>query len=182
MDKKLEFNNLWLKSGGTGRGSGDFMIHGFPIFMERYIAWNRKITFSGYGAGSKGFEDGINSWLEMYKDDDDLNFENTFLDYDNSLFTYKPTGQKFGTMDFFAAIVLELTKKYGGKDFVNSLWKNILARPDFKTIQDAVDNLVIGASEAAEYNLSSVFTDLYKWPVSDDAIAYLEENFDYPDD
>lgn len=50
--------------------------------------------------------------------------------------------------------------------FVNKLWKAAEKRPAAKSTQDAVDNFIIAASQAAGKDLSEQFTK-WRWPLSE---------------
>lgn len=57
------------------------------------------------------------------------------------------------------------------QDFVGRLWQEVGKRPAAKTTQDSLDNFVIAASAAAKKDLSSLFAERWRWPISDTAKA-----------
>jgi hypothetical protein len=76
--------------------------------------------------------------------------------------TYKVS---FNHQDLFASMLFRLEDLYGGEDFMRSFWRAVALRPAARSIQDAVDNLVLSASSAANRNLAPVFLD-WRFPVS----------------
>lgn len=81
--------------------------------------------------------------------------------------------------DLFASFVLRLHRVHGS-NFINQVWRKAAARPDATTTQDAVDNFVIAASQAANANLYTLFTTTWKWPVSSTAQSYLQSTLGSP--
>jgi hexosaminidase len=67
-----------------------------------------------------------------------------------------------------------------GTSFKNRFWKEVTMRPDVVNNNPnkpayiyALDNMYIAACKASERNLKRVFVDMFKWPVSADAIAEM---------
>lgn len=103
--------------------------------------------------------------IDAYRADSSLTWSNTFLK--NS---YKGAGGA-SCSDLFTSMVQQLARQYGDEAFIQALWKQVLLRPAAKTTQDAIDNFVLAASGAANYNLTDRFINTYKWPVSTAASA-----------
>jgi len=103
----------------------------------------------------------------------DVYLANTSLTWSNTLATNSPVLQ--GCADdapvLFASFLMRARRDYGGTGFVGNVWKQVDARPDAVTTQDAVDNLVLAASAASNANLTQVFNVNWRWPVSDAAKA-----------
>jgi len=51
------------------------------------------------------------------------------------------------------------------------LWKEAAKRPRARSTQDAIDNFILAASAAAGKDLSKVFTETWRWPMSEAAKA-----------
>ena len=78
----------------------------------------------------------------------------------------------WGATDLFASFCFYLEENYGGMNWVQNVWRYAGERPDAETTQDAVDNFIIVASEAAETNLVPLF-ETWRWPISQAASDYL---------
>ena len=67
-----------------------------------------------------------------------------------------------------------------GDSFVQNIWKEVDKRPAAQTTQDAVDNFIIAASLAVDENLTTLFVDEWRWPLSqsarDELAQYFEED------
>ncbi|MEM1228716.1 MAG: PA14 domain-containing protein [Planctomycetota bacterium] len=172
---KLEFNNL--RDDTSNRGSGDFVVNGFPILMERAISEFLDIEFSGPtdGAGTQAFRDSNARWLEQYINDPSANFETVFLDFEGSLYNDPQTrGGNMGTMDFFAEIMLDVARDYGGLEFLKRFWHEVAQRPDMTDVHSAISNLVDSASIAAGEDLHDRFINKYKWNTIDYARRFAD--------
>ncbi|HEX5753998.1 MAG TPA: calcium-binding protein [Archangium sp.] len=90
-----------------------------------------------------------------------------------------PNNHGLGGTDFFASFVLRLHRVHGS-DFINRLWRRVGAATDAATTQDAVDNFVLAASEAAGVNLHDLFRYTWRWPVSPWVQSYLQGTYGYP--
>jgi hypothetical protein len=51
------------------------------------------------------------------------------------------------------------------------LWKEAAKRPRARSTQDAIDNFILAASSAAGKDLSKLFTETWRWPMSEKAKA-----------
>ncbi|TWU50963.1 PA14 domain protein [Rubripirellula tenax] len=174
---KLEFNEL--RQDRSTRGSGDFMVNGFPILMERAISEFADIPFSGPqdGAGTPEFRASMDRWLTNYKANPEATFDSVFLDFEGSLYNDPSTaGGNVGTMDYFAEIMLDLARDYGELEFLKRFWQEVAQRPDMTDVDSAISNLVDSASIAAGEDLHDRFVNQYKW----DTVNYSRrfEDFD----
>ncbi|QDS93496.1 Dockerin type I repeat protein [Roseimaritima multifibrata] len=161
---KLEFNDL--RSDHESRGSGDFMVNGFPILMERAISEFLEIPFSGppEGAGTPASQASMARWLDTYTSDPEMNFDSVFLDFEGSLYNDPLTvAGNIGTMDYFSEIMLDLAREYGELEFLKRFWQEVGKRPDLTDVDSAISNLVDAASIAAGEDLHDRFINKYKW-------------------
>jgi hypothetical protein len=79
----------------------------------------------------------------------------------------------YDATDLFASFAFYLMENYGGKAWVENVWRYVAQRPDAEvaadsaaTTQRAVDNWIVASSQAANTNLAAVFEE-WRWPVSD---------------
>ncbi len=113
--------------------------------------------------------------VDVYQADTTLNWQNTILNT-----SYRTPGSKYGCTDLFASMVMRLAQNYGGQTFIKALWKEALKRPAATTTQDAVDNFILAASAAANHNLTAVFRDTWRWPISVSATNEAASRFGAP--
>jgi hypothetical protein len=111
--------------------------------------------------------------LNQYTNDNTLNFNNTFLTN-----TFHST---YGDCPvLWTGLVQKLSLTYGGEAFVQSLFKEVLKRPNATTTQDAIDNFVLAASAAAGKNLTYTFGTTWKWPISTSASQEAQAKYGNP--
>jgi len=145
---------------------GDCVSTGYAVAM-RYLSIGA-INLQGSIVGSPNGTDYDTIYTETqgivdtYTANPSLTWQNT-LKVGNS-----PT---FGCTDLFASFVLRLRRDYGGDAFIDELWQQAALRPAAVTTQDAVDNFVLAASAAARQNLTGLFINTWRWPVSASAVA-----------
>jgi hypothetical protein len=113
------------------------------------------------------FKDTVRGLLDMYLNNASLNWANT-------LGQGAGYPDRLGDTDLFAAFCFYLMEHYGGKTWVENVWKYAGQRPHAATTQDAVDNFIIAASQAAGTNLAELFQS-WRWPVSE-AVTALRFN------
>lgn len=179
-DDKLEFNRN--RPDHSERGSGDYMVNGFPIFMERAISEFLGIQFSGAGAGANDFWESNARWLSGYLADANRDYSTDFANFSTSLYTDPISGIRLGTMDFLAEILLDVARNHGEMEFVNRLWREVGQRNDWRDEASAIGNLISSASMAAGQDLVPLFRDVYKWPISEEANLYAAiENSNFAD-
>jgi hypothetical protein len=88
------------------------------------------------------------------------------------VYTDPITNIRLGTMDFFAEVMMDVARNFGGMDFVNRLWKEVAQRRDWQNEVSALGNLIASASMAAGEDLTSRFRETYKWPIGEEANLY----------
>lgn len=139
--------------------NSDCETTGFAVLMRyRSMGAQHLIgTFNGSTAGFTSLYNNTLAMIDLYAANPALNFNNTFLA--NS----SPYG---GCSDLWTSMVLRLAQKYGGENFIQTLFKEVLKRPNAATTQDAIDNFVLAASSAARKNLALTFGTTWRWPVS----------------
>ena len=138
------------------------VVTGYAVFM-------RIAALDAIGAKLGPFRDKsgaefravMESLVDLYEADKTLTWENT-LKVDAA--PQNPLGLN-GT-DLFASFCLRLARDNGGHDFVNRLWQAAGKRPVAQNTQDAVDNFIVAASQAAGKDLGPQFVDRWHWPLS----------------
>jgi hypothetical protein len=114
------------------------------------------------------FRSQVRGLIDEYLADEELNFNNTIRVGES------PVG--WGATDLFASFYLRLADEFG-LSFKRNFWKEVGALPDRNSTQDAVDNMAIAASLAADENLGSRFSQDWRWPVSQDALDQIDQTF-----
>jgi len=98
---------------------------------------------------------------------------NSSLDWSNTLGIGQGVPDSpWGSADLFASFCFYLEETYG-MQWVQNVWRYAEQRPNRTSNQDAVDNFVIAASQAANSNLVSLFQE-WRWPVSQTAVDYIK--------
>jgi hypothetical protein len=160
--------NFWFYDNKLKYQTNDPIVTGYAVFM-RFMA----IESLGLNAAPFNgtldfniFRDEVRNLRVLYMNDANLNWANT-LGVGQGV-----PSSGWGATDLFASFCFYLKENYGGMNWVQNVWKKAELRPVANTTQDAVDNFIIAASEAANVNLSSLF-QYWKWTPSPSAIAYL---------
>ena len=117
----------------------------------------------------------VRSLIDFYEANPTITFEEAF----NSQ-TIDVNGRFLSGDNFIASVLLRLDSEFGDS-FTSSFWREVELRPEALTNQDALDNFFLAASAAAQVNLTVRFTDDWRWPISDRAIAEALE-FGVPGD
>ena len=121
--------------------------------------------------GALEFEDfraQVRGLVDQYESDPSLTFDNTIRIGESPL--------PWGATDLFASFYLRLADEFGC--FRSSIWRNVAAMPPALTTVDAIDNFAIAASLSAGRNLADRFREDWRWPISDDAVAALDDFMD----
>ncbi|WP_143097141.1 calcium-binding protein [Myxococcus fulvus] len=84
-----------------------------------------------------------------------------------------------GTTDLFASFVMRL-KRVHNWAFVFQLWRKVGALSSVTSPYSSADNFVLAASRAANVNLSDVFADAWRWPLSSSVRITLQNEFGNP--
>lgn len=166
--------NFWFYESKVGLIEPDAnpIATGFAVAM-RFESMDDTAVMPGPFNGPGGldfamFRSQVRGLIDAYVGDDSLDFNNTIR------VGRSPVG--WGATDLFASFYLRLSDEFG-ESFSNRFWREVGARPDRSTTQNAVDNIVIAASLAANENLGPRFSDTWRWPVSQDALSSLAQTF-----
>lgn len=115
------------------------------------------------------FRSQVRGLIDEYLADEALNFNNTIRMGES------PVG--WGATDLFASFYLRLSDEFG-VSFRRNFWKEVGALAGRGSTRDAVDNVVIAASLAADRNLGPRFSEDWRWPVSQEALDNLNHIFE----
>jgi hypothetical protein len=148
------------------RGADDTgaITTGYAVFM-RFMA----MQATGAAPGPFGqydfayFEDEVVGLLGRCLTDPACTWDNTLR---AGVAPPNPIG--LGATDLFASILFDLRTRYGA-DLINRIWREVERRPNAVATQDAVDNFILAACAATNQNLTDLFVDHYRWPMSPSA-------------
>lgn len=148
---------------------------GYAVFM-RFAAMEAAQMQGGpfRDKSFANFKTQVEELVDLYEKDPALNWGNT-LRLDKA--PANPLGLN-GT-DLFAGFLFRL-RHMGDKDFLTRLWQEAAKRPKAQSTQDALDNFVIAACAGATKNLSQIFTQRWRWPLSEAAQDEVKRRFGAP--
>lgn len=147
---------------------------GYAVFMRFMAMEATGVTPGLNGNDFAVFKAEVQGLLDLYLADKSLDWNNTLR------VGRAPTNLLgLGGADLFASFLFKL-REYYGDNFVQQIWKEVAKRPDTQTTQDAVDNFVLAASAATDKNLTSLFANTWRWPVSNAAIQEAASRFGSP--
>ncbi|MCF6129476.1 T9SS type A sorting domain-containing protein [Flavobacterium sp. AS60] len=163
--------NFWFYTNKLQYTSNDPIVTGYAVFMRFMAMEHLGLQGSNFGSWTfTQFQNNVRGLLASYMADPSLNWANT-LGIGQGV-----PGSSLGGTDLFASFCWYLKDTYG-ECWLQNVWKYAGKRVDRLTTQDAVDNFIIASSLAARTNLTSLF-QLWRWPISNNAINYLN-SFDY---
>ena len=131
---------------------------------------------AGWVSGATFFKD-TEEIYQTYLKDKSFNFDNTIRVQKSPQHQRQSQTYERGGGDLYAAFFFELARRYGGQKFALRFWKEVGKRPAATSLSSAVDNLVIAASKAAQKNLTTLFVDEWRFPLSEAARAELTKLF-----
>jgi serralysin len=141
---------------------GGSVVTGYAVFMRFMAAESAGLKVGPFRERSgEEFRRRVEEMVDLYLADKSLTWENTLRvgrAPDN------PMG--LGSTDLFAGFCFRLYRDYGGRPMIARLWQESARRPPARSTQDAVDNFVLSASVAAGKDLTGLFADTWRWPVS----------------
>lgn len=158
------------------------VIVGFAVFMRF-----RSMQAAGLEGGPwhtfpfARFRAGVESLVDVYADEKSLSWGNT-LRVNRGLPPNHPDNpMKLEASDLFASFLFRLCRDYGGDSneqqdaYLQRFFRAAAALESPLTSEEAVDNFVVCASQAAGQDLSALFRDEWRWPVSGQATRRLRE-------
>jgi hypothetical protein len=101
------------------------------------------------------------------------NFDNTFK-IDQGV----PNAYDLGGSDLMASMLYDLRSKLG-ETWLNNIWKISHTKPGAATMNDVIYNFITSCSDAVNLNLTNLFENYYRWPVSAAAKTYMSGRTNY---
>ncbi len=160
--------NFWFYGNqldGTSIGQKTFTT-GFAVLMRFLSLDSTGLAGGPFNSWTYAeFEQNEKNLVDEYVADPQLNFSDTL-----AIGQGVPNSDLSST-DLFASFLFRLGLDYGGDAFYESLWKQVAVEPAATTDQGAIDNMFLAACYAADHNLTSLFVDTWRWPISTAAQA-----------
>jgi chitodextrinase len=145
--------------------NSDAIVTGFAVFMRFQSMEAVGIEPAPFGSVPfKEFKTQVQGLVDLYLADPTLNWENTLK------ISRAPNNiLNLGGTDLFASFLYRLKRDYGGEAFISRLWHEVAKRPAATSTQGAVDNFFLATCAAANKNLSTLFINTWRWPISAEA-------------
>jgi len=155
----------------------------FTVYCIVPSVWAKNLRFLALDAagvkmgpfnGEPGsvFREHVQKMVDLYTADKSLNWGNTI-----KIGEAPKNSFGLGSTDLFASFCFRLCRDNGGNNYAQKLWREVGQRPPATSTQEAVDNFILAASVAANKNLTSLFTERWRWPMSDKARQEARERF-----
>jgi hypothetical protein len=181
--------NFWLYQDKLSYVAPDditAVITGFAVLM-RSLSLERRDLPGGPVDSALSWDEFTQEWLSMA----DTYIANSAYTWDNTLRIGRGVpGDRLNlsAADLFAALLYETARRYDplpseiqeGPDFFQRLWINVSHRPDRRSTQDALDNLILAACETVNRNLTGYFSTTLRWPISPAALMEARQRFGNP--
>jgi len=153
--------------GGPSPSIGEYSFTtGYAVFMRF-----KSMEYTGCAGGPFGswsfptFRQNVINLVDQYVADPSLNFQNTL-----AVGAGVP-GSGLGGTDLFASFLFRLGRDYGGDSFFLNIWKEVNLRPNVSADQGAIDNFFLASCYTADHNLTNLFVNTWRWPISSQAQA-----------
>lgn len=145
----------------------DPVVTGFAVYM-RFISMDAAGVAGGpfNGHSFTTFRTTVTNLMDSYIANSSLNWGNTFR---TGQAPSNPLG--LGGADLIASLLMRIGRDFGGPGFPTNFWRYAEYRRRATTTQTAVDNFIFAACAAVNQNLTGIFSDTWKFPVSSDAIV-----------
>ena len=167
--------NYALFEGINNRALG-WINQGFVDVAGCLVSEHIPIDFDyAFGMNRLQFMDMMESNLFIYEANSSYNWNNTFM------VEILPWSSGSSLDNFYSGILVRLYKNFGGysfmKGFYNALPGLVVRAPSSPTdVGKARDNFFIAASIGAKTNLTNFFMSTLRWPISQSAIDYYNNN------
>jgi len=157
------------------------VAEGFALFMQFQAMQAVNVTPAPFrGLPFQQYRDEIRRYLDLYLADPNLTWENTL-----QVYQFPEISDCYGRQlclspaNLLAAFWLDLRDRYGD-EFTQRFFWEVQRLPPARTTQDAVDNFVLAASAGADRNLSQLFSQTWRWPLSTQARQQLQKRYGNP--
>lgn len=160
--------NYWFYGGQLDYHSPDVdpVATGFAVYM-RFVTMNAIGVAGGpyNGVPFLGFATAVTNLMDAYVLSPSLNWSNTFR-----ISQAPPNSLGLGGTDLIASLLMRIGRDFGGANFPSDFWHAAGLRSSAQTTLEAADNFVLTACAATHRNLTYVFANNWKWPVSSTAL------------
>lgn len=157
------------------------VAEGFALFMQFQAMHAANVTPAPFrGLPFQHYRNEIRRYLNLYLADSTLTWENTL-----QVYAFPEISDCYGRQlclspaNLLAAFWLDLRDRYGD-EFTQRFFWEVRRLPKTRTTQDAVDNFVLAASAGADRNLSNLFSQTWRWPLSTQARHQLQQRYGNP--
>jgi serralysin len=150
---------------------------GFAVYM-RFLSMDAAGVAGGpfNGVSFTQFRMEVTNLIQTYISTPSFNWSNTFR-----VGTAPSNALGLGTTDLFASLLMRIGQDFGGPTFGIDLWKQVALRPvALHTTQEAVDNFILAACATVGKNLTGMFINTWKFPVSTTAIKEALQRWGQP--
>jgi hypothetical protein len=150
---------------------------GFAVYM-RFLSMDAAGVAGGpfNGVSFTQFRTTVTNLIDSYITTMGLNWSNTFR-----IGRAPVNSLGLGTTDLFASLLMRIGRDFGGPSFGVNFWKQVgLRSVALHTTQEAVDNFVLSACATVDQNLTGMFTNTWKFPVSAPAIQEALQRWGQP--
>jgi hypothetical protein len=170
--------NYWFYSGQLQYQSPDIdpVVTGFAVYM-RFLAMDAAGVAGGpyNGVSFATFRAAVTNLMDSYISDSSLNWSNTFR-----VSQAPPNSLGLGGTDLIASLLMRIGRDFGNSSFGYNFWKYAGGRPAASTTQAAVDNFIIAACGTVNTNLTRIFGNTWKFPVSSNALQEAQQRWGNP--
>ena len=158
---------FWLYSGQLEYHQPDIdpIVTGFAVYM-RFASMDAAGVAGGPFNGSSflQFRTAVTNLIDSYITSASLNWSNTFR---MNRAPANPLG--LGATDLFASLLMRIGRDFGDESFNQNLWRQVVLRNVAFSTQQAVDNFALAVCAAVNQNLTGVFTNTWRFPISTNA-------------
>lgn len=159
--------NFWFYSAQLAYKENDPITTGYAVLM-RFLSLDATGVKGGPFNNTMNYDQfklAVTNLVDLYE-------ANTSLNWTNTLGAGVGVPGAFGgATDLFASFCMRLMRDYGGQTFIQNLWKNVGTLSSAATTQDAVDNFFLACCMSANKNLTTLFTDTWRWTISTQALT-----------
>jgi hypothetical protein len=149
---------------------------GFAVYM-RFVSMDAAGVAGGpfNGVSFTAFATAVTNLIDSYVATPGLTWSNTFR-----LSTAPPNSLGLGGTDLIASLLMRIGRDFGGTNFPGDFWHQAGLRPFAQSTLQAADNFVLTACAATHANLTRIFTNNWKWPVSASALREAQTRWGAP--
>jgi hypothetical protein len=160
--------NWWFYDGQLKYQAPDVdpTVTGFAVYMRFASMDGAGVAGGPYnGVSFLTFRNAVTHLMDSYIVNSSLNWSNTFR------ISQAPANSLgLSGTDLFASLVMRIGRDFGDQTFNQNIWKQVSMRTMASSTQMAVDNFALAACATVSQNLTGIFTNTWKFPLSTNAI------------